>query len=300
MHLKLNVYIILLFLLANIVIFSIVFFLAIDTSKNLTKETNEYVRSAVLPAIKDDVERLGVASKAFIIYDPDTRVVIAGKNENLRFAPASSAKIMTAGIVLEEYPLQQIIKAEGTYNILGSKMKLEEGELITVENLLYGMMLPSGNDAAVILAKNYPGGMQKFIEKMNTQAAMLNLKNTYFEDPAGLSDSNYTTAFDMARMASHYMKNEKFKEIVKTEEKVVTDISGRIVHDLRNLNELLGSNGVNGVKTGFTEEAGGVLVTSVSKENKRYIIVIMNSPDRFADTRTIIFNIVKNINLINY
>jgi D-alanyl-D-alanine carboxypeptidase len=207
---------------------------------------------------------------------------------------------MTALIAIEEYPLDKILTAEGVSAITGSKMKLEEGETITVENLLYGLMLPSGNDAAHVLSENYPGGKEAFVKRMNVRARNLRLENTHFVDPAGFENENYTTAFNLSRLASYAMENKVFRKIVSTREKSVHDTSGQLVHELKNLNALLGINGVNGIKTGFTEEAGGVLVTSVEQEGKEYIIVVLNSSDRFEDTQAIIINAIKNITLMSY
>ena len=250
--------------------------------------------------LNKEVEDIQVNSRAFIIYDPKSRSTIVGKNEHLRFAPASTVKIMTALIAIEEYPLDKIFTAEGIGAITGSKMDLEEGEKITVENLLYGLMLPSGNDAAYMLAQNYPGGREQFVKRMNEKTRELKLENTHFVDPAGFENDNYTTAFNLARLASFAMEDKVFRKIVATKEKIVYDSSGKIVHELKNLNELLGINGVNGIKTGFTEEAGGVLVTSVEQGGKEYIIVVLNSTDRFEDTQAIIINAIKNIALMSY
>ncbi len=252
-----------------------------------------------LPYINKSVRDLNVNSKAFIIYDTDGRIVVAGKNENLRFAPASTAKIMTAILTIENYPLNKIITAQGVDSVEGSKMNLVNGESISVENLLYGLMLPSGNDAAYVLAKEQ-GGQDAFVEKMNNKARQLGLLNTKFFDPAGYSDDNYTTAFDMARLATYAMKNPKFAKIVGTKEYIATDITGNIVHNLENLNELLGRNGVNGVKTGFTDEAGEVLVTSVINNKTHYIVVVLDSKDRFGDTSNILKNAISNLNLVSY
>ena len=161
-------------------------------------------------------------------------------------------------------------------------------------------MVPSGNDAAYMLAQNYPGGREQFVKRMNEKTRELKLENTHFVDPAGFENDNYTTAFNLARLASFAMEDKVFRKIVATKEKIVYDSSGKIVHELKNLNELLGINGVNGIKTGFTEEAGGVLVTSVEQGGKEYIIVVLNSTDRFEDTQAIIINAIKNIALMSY
>jgi serine-type D-Ala-D-Ala carboxypeptidase (penicillin-binding protein 5/6) len=301
MRIKINIFLVLgLFLIADIILFGLIFFLARSSNDKKISDIDLTSKISYIPFLAKDVEALSVNSKAFIIYDPNSRSVIAGNNEFLRFAPASSVKIMTASIILEEYPLSKIWQANGISSVVGSKMNLIEGELITTENLLYGLLLPSGNDAAYVFASEYLDGYAGFVNSMNNKAIDLKLDNTFFVDPSGFDDRNYTTAFDLARLAAYAMQNDKFREIVSTSEKSVTDITGNVNHKLSNLNELLVLENVIGIKTGFTEEAGGVLVTAVKNNNKTYIIVVLNSPDRFQDTRAILKEAIENIQLVAY
>ncbi len=301
MRIQINKYIlVILFLCANIITISFMVYFTYHIGQMTLFPIPVNIKFSNFAHLNKQVEDIHVNSKAFIIYDPKSRSAIAGKNEYFRFTPASTVKIMTALIAIEEYPLDKILLAAGVDEITGSKMKLEEGETITVESLLYGLMLPSGNDAAHVLSENYPGGKEAFVKRMNVRARDLRLENTHFVDPAGFENENYTTAFNLARLAAYAMENKVFRKIVSTGEKSVYDASGQIVHELKNLNALLGINGVNGVKTGFTEEAGGVLVTSVEQEGKEYTIVVLNSSDRFEDTQAIIINAIKNITLMSY
>ena len=293
-------YLIGVFIIVNALIFSVVTFLLLEIKKNAVIPLDNKITPIVLPFLPDELKKIDVSSRAYIIYDPKTRTIVSGKNEKLRFVPASSTKIMTATIALEEYKLDDVLIAKGLDEVEGSVMKLREEEAITAENLLFGLMLPSGNDAAHVLASHYPGGKNAFIARMNGKASELELKNTKFIDPAGFSDDNYTTAYDLARLASYALKKPKFSEIVSTKNKIVTDVTGKITHNLSNLNELLGVDGVNGVKTGFTEEALGVLVSSINKDDASYVIVVLGSNDRFFDTKNIINQGVKNITHISY
>lgn len=243
---------------------------------------------------------LDVSSLALVVYEKNSRIFVVEKNAALRFSPASTAKIMSALVSLEYYPLDKVLIADNLRSVEGSKMGLFEGESMSVENLIYGMMLPSGNDAAYILAKNYPGGVVGFVKKMNEKALELNLSNTYFVDPAGYEDDNYTTANDLSRLASTALNNEKFKQVVGTKQKNVFDAYGKISHELKNLNKLLDTPGVYGIKTGFTGEAGGVLVTAYGYLGKTFIIVVLESQDRFADTTDIISQVIGKIQLIIY
>lgn len=252
-----------------------------------------------LPVLSES-PHLNVSAESFIVYEKDSRTVVFEKRGSLRFAPASSTKIMTALVALESYDLQTYLRADGVSSVVGSNMGLVEGEELRVQDLLYGLMLPSGNDAAYVLAQNYPGGRAAFIEQMNKKAWSMHLNNTYFVDPAGLNDDNYTTAFDLARLALIALENEEFKKIVETREITVYDRTFTHIHHLENLNRLLHKAGVFGVKTGFTNEAGQVLVTSFESKGKTYIIVVLKSNDRFWDTEQIINEVVEKIRLETY
>lgn len=236
------------------------------------------------------------SSKALIVYDKNAQAAVLSKNENVRFAPASTAKIMTAIIVLEHFDPDTILKADSSsVYIEGSKMGLFLGEEIKVRDLMYGMMLPSGNDAAHLLASSYPGGVEAFVSRMNEKARELKLENTHFVDPAGYGDDNYSTAYDMARLGAYALENSLIAQIVKTPEALVYNVNQTIPHSLKNLNELLQISGVNGIKTGFTNEAEGVLVTSFLFKNKQYIIVVLRSKDRFQDTKELLMGIIDGL-----
>lgn len=236
------------------------------------------------------------SSKALIVYDASNQVVILSKNENVRFAPASTAKIMSALVALEHYDPERVLQAGiSTVSIQGSKMGLFLGEEIKVKDLIYGMMLPSGNDAAHLLASTYPGGINGFVARMNEKARELSLTNTHFIDPAGYDDDNYSTAYDLARLGAHALSNPTISEVVKTPETTVYNTAQTIPHELKNLNELLSINGVNGIKTGFTNEAEGVLVTSFFHNKKQYVIVVLRSKDRFQDTLELLTGIIEDL-----
>lgn len=249
--------------------------------------TNTYseIKITSVPNFPKDNGVINASSEAYVVFDKDSRSVLAGKNQNLRFSPASTAKIMTAILSLEQYNKENYVVVPNLASVSGSSMHLFAGEEIQIENLLYGMMLPSGNDAAYTLASLNANGVDGFVAEMNKKARELQMVNTYFTDPAGFDDTNYTTAKELARLASYAMDNPTFAQIVKTREKIVYDKYGNYIHSLKNLNELLRYENVIGVKTGFTNEAGGVLVTAVVHNNKTLIVVVLKSQDRFFDTQ---------------
>lgn len=269
----------------------VAFFIAIlyiQKIKNFTfsDASFPYIQITSIPDLPESLDSINSSASAFVVYDTKSRSVIAGKNQSLRFSPASTAKIMAAVVSLSYYDLDQYLTVPvSVYTVQGSKMNLIAGEEISVRSLLYGMMLPSGNDAAYTLAFYYPGGTSGFVNAMNAKAKELKLLNTHFEDPDGYEDGNFTTGIELARLASYAMKNKTFREIVGTSYIQVSNKNGSNKYDLNNLNELLVYKNVVGVKTGFTNEAGGVLVTGIMKNGKLLIVVVLKSQDRFADTQ---------------
>ena len=275
----------------------LIIILLIDVSKILPIPFS-VSNQARLPVIKTDYIP-GVSAKGAIIMDSDSNVVLYSKNPDLRFSTASTTKIMTALIALDYFKLDDILTVkEATEE--GSVLGLQQGEQMTFENLLYAMLLPSANDAALTIAQNYPGGANAFLIKMNQKAQKLNLYNTHYLDPAGLEDiGDYTTAFDLARLASFAIKNDTLRKVVGTQQKVIADVIGANVYKIENLNKLLGTNGVTGIKTGYTEEAGEVLVTSKLEKGKTIIIVVMGSQDRFSDTQKLLDLISNNLTYLS-
>jgi D-alanyl-D-alanine carboxypeptidase (penicillin-binding protein 5/6) len=253
---------------------------------------------AKMPIIKTEFVPI-ISATGAIIMDADSKVVLYAKNPNIKSSTASTAKIMTALTALAYFkPMDILTVKEATSD--GSVLGLLQNEKMTFENLLYAMLLPSANDAALAISQNYPGGEQAFMNAMNDKAKTLKLNSTHYVDPAGLLDQgDYTTPFDMARLASFAMQNNEIKKIVGTKEKVIKDLSARQVYDLKNLNILLGQDGVNGVKTGYTEEAGQVLVTSKEEKGKTIIIIVMKSDDRFADTEKLLDLVSNNLTYLS-
>src|ERR1035437_9815622 len=182
-------------------------------------------QEAKMPIIKTDFVPEVSATEA-IIMDADSKVVLYAKNPNVRSSTASTIKIMTALTALDYFKLSDILTTYKPSND-GSVLGLIQNEKMNFENLLYAMLLPSANDAALTIAQNYLGGQDAFIKAMNQKATMLELYNIHYSDPAGLVDQgDYTTPFDLARLASFAMQNSELRKIVGTKEKVISDTSG--------------------------------------------------------------------------
>lgn len=255
--------------------------------------------SSPYPVLKNPYNPF-LTSESAIIMDEDSHVILYSKNPTLRFSMASTTKIMTALVALGHYKSQDVLTIYSD-DIEGAEVGFITGQQVYFLDVLYGMMLPSGNDAAYAIAENYPGGVEVFVKKMNDKAKELQLRSTHYADPAGLNDDqNYTTAHDLARLTAVALKNPTFREVTGTRNRVITTVDGQRTYTLSNLNRLLGSYGVTGVKTGFTQGAGGVLVTAKEENGKRFIIAVIKSEDRFLDTITLLRYLDKNVSYTNF
>lgn len=229
-----------------------------------------------------------ISAYSAVVMDDASKVILFSKNPTFRFSMASTTKIMTALVALSYYKENDILTIKND-NVAGTVVGFKEGEQYYFLDVLHALMLPSGNDAAQALADNFPGGEKAFVLEMNKKAKELRLLNTHFGDPAGLiDDDDYTTVVDLAHLASFAIKNPTLSKIVATKEKTIRTVDFSRILYFSNLNKLLGFNGVNGVKTGFTDEAKGVLVTSRKEGNRILIFVVMKSEDRFFDTMQLI------------
>jgi serine-type D-ala-D-ala carboxypeptidase len=233
-------------------------------------------------------------SRRYIVYDRISKSMIIGKNEDVKSAMASTTKIMTTIVILEKADLNEKVtvsaKAGGTG---GSRLGLKRGDKASVRDLLYGLMLRSGNDAAVALAEHVGGSVKGFAELMNEKAIELGLTNTHFVTPHGLDDANhYTTALELAKLTDYAMNNETFAKIVGT--KSTTIYINNQSRQINNTNELLGVlNGVVGVKTGFTNNAGRCLVTETKRNNIDIITIVLGADTKKDRTKD-------SVNLIEY
>ena len=243
---------------------------------------------------QSEIKEPTINSRAYVVIDRKTNMVLYGKNENQKRKMASTTKIMTATIIIENCNLDETIevskKAAGTG---GSRLGLKAGDKITIRDLLYGLMLRSGNDAAIALAEYAGGSIEGFAELMNKKASELNLTNTHFETPHGLdSDEHYTTAYELSLLSNYALQNSVFAKIVNTKEHTI-NING-YPKALSNTNELLGNfEGVYGIKTGFTNGANRCLVTACKRNDIDIICVVLG-----ADTKK--FRTQDSIKLINY
>lgn len=259
-----------------------------ETSNNFETSSHEY--NCNLSSDKD----LHISSKRAVVLERNSKIFLYEKNSDEKCAMASTTKIMTCLLILENCDLADTVSiSKKAAQTGGSRLDLSEGDIISVNDLLYGLMLCSGNDAAVALAEFCSGSIEEFAKLMNSRASELGLSSTHFVTPHGLDNENhYTNAKDFAILTDFTLNNPLFLQIVGTKSYTITINSNQ--KSISNTNELLGNiDSVYGVKTGFTSQAGRCLITSAKQNNLDIIVVVFG-----ADTKSI--RTTDSANLINY
>lgn len=241
-----------------------------------------------------------ISARNIIAMDMDTNRVLYGKAINDKHLIASITKIMTTTIALELGDLKSEVTATDTIlKAYGSAIYIEVGETLTLEDLLYGLMLRSGNDAALLIAEHIGGNVDKFVSLMNSKAKELGMKNTTFINPHGLDndkgEGNISTAYDMAILTSYIMNNPEYQKIVSTKKYVAK--SDKKSYNWTNKNKLLTTyKYTTGGKTGYTDKARRTLVSTASKDNKNIVVVSLNDPDDWSDHKYLYESIFKSYN----
>ena len=224
------------------------------------------------------------SARSAVLYQPETKVFLYAKNADERLPMASTTKIMTALVAIENTDPSDIVEIDDSaIGIEGSSAYLKSGDALTMEELLYALLLQSANDAAVAIACHISGDTDSFSTLMNERARALGLTNTSFANPHGLdNEEHYTTAKELAIIASAALKNERFKEIVSTYKK--SFVSEKRSRTYVNHNKLLYLyDGCVGVKTGFTKKSGRCLVGAAEKDGLRFISVTLDAPSDWND-----------------
>lgn len=239
---------------------------------------------------------IGISAKGAVVIEANSGRVLVEKNKDEQLPMASTTKVMTALVALENTEdLDEVFATDNrAVGIEGTSIYLKKDEHLSMRNLLYGLMLASGNDAALAIAYRVgEGSLDKFVDLMNKKAEELNLHNTHFDNPHGLdSKTHYTSAYDLAVITAKAMENKDFTEIVKTKyAQIPSNIEGQN-RFLRNKHKLLqqGMEGCEGVKTGFTDNARRCCVTSVFKNGMRLICVVLNCQNMFEESKMLLDN----------
>ncbi len=249
----------------------------------------KYIVSVVILAlllIGINVSAVSVSAKAAVLLNGDNSEVIYSKNADQKLSMASTTKIMT-GLLLCEYGNfeREITVTDQMLKVEGSSMGLLAGDRVTLHDLLYGLMLASGNDAANVIAYIIGGSLDGFVAKMNDRAKELGLLNTHFATPSGLDDDDhYTTALELAKLAIYALQNEEFAKAVSCEKATLNYGNPPYKRTLTNHNKMLKMyDGAVGVKTGFTKKSGRCLVSAAKRDGKYVVAVTLNAPDDWQD-----------------
>jgi len=263
-----------------------------ENSKTIEKTPNKFIvpyviNTQIIPSI--------TATSVYVI-DLDSATPLYAKDQHARLFPASTTKIITALTAMKFFKLDKILTVKRVITE-GQVAGLVVGERLTFENILYALLVHSGNDAAYVVADNFPGGYDKFIIQMNEVTKELHMANSRFTNPAGLdATGQYISAFDLSLAARKLLENKELSRIVSTKSITISDVGFTNFHSLTNVNKLLGEiPGLGGLKTGYTENAGENLVSFYTHGGRRYVIVILKSEDRFEDTKNIIQWIITNV-----
>ncbi|MBO5409093.1 MAG: D-alanyl-D-alanine carboxypeptidase [Clostridia bacterium] len=230
-----------------------------------------------------NIHSFSYSAKAICLYDVDAKQMIYGYNEEIRMLPASITKIVTAITALRLGNPEDVVTVNAAAaNTEGSSIYLKAGEKIKLLDLIYGMMLHSGNDAANAIAHHF--GYEEFVEEMNETVRLSEATDSHFENPSGLDGENHrVTALDMAKLTAYAMKNPLFCEIVATKQKNIVSEDGYTRY-LKNHNKLLWMyERTRGVKTGYTKKAGRTLVSFASDGERNLICVTLNDSDDWND-----------------
>ncbi|MBE5749906.1 MAG: D-alanyl-D-alanine carboxypeptidase [Clostridiales bacterium] len=237
-----------------------------------------------------------------IIMERDSNRVLYQDNANEKMYMASTTKIVTCLVVIENCNMSDIITVSNdTVGVEGSSIYLEVGEKLSVKDLLYGLMLRSGNDCAETLAVHCSGSIEKFAELMNITAKRIGAVNSNFTNPHGLHDDNhYTTAYDLALISCYAMKNDTFREIVSTKSIDIPFTTRNYNRHLVNKNKMLKEfEGSTGIKTGYTKKAGRCLVSSCVRDGMELICVVLNCPPMFERSKELLTNTFSSYKLYN-
>ena len=241
------------------------------------------------PTPKSNYKKFNPLASASVIYDTGSGTNLLEKDISTPRPIASLAKLMTALVIMESHKPNEVVTV-GKLPALGpedQKLGLVEGEEITVGELLKAILIYSANDAANALAIYDSGSVEDFSKKMNDKAKLWGMTNSNFDEPSGLSSKNTSTPKDLIKLASVLSTNQTFKEITSTANSKIFNQDGK-AYTLTTTNKILGSGGVVGMKTGYTLDAGQCLITAVERNGRRIITVVLNSPDRFQESKNMI------------
>ncbi len=269
----------------------------------MKKFISALICACLLSACPQKVRALSVSAYSAVLIEAESGDIIYEKDAHSRRGMASTTKIMTALCAMERLPLDTVVTVpQAAVGVEGSSVYLKEGEKLTLEELLYAVMLQSANDAAAAVAIATAGSIEGFAELMNAKAREMGLCDTHFENPHGLDgERHYTTAYELAKIAAHALENEDFARICATVKHTVPATEGSCARVLTNHNRLLRTyDDIVGVKTGFTKKCGRTLVSAAKRGDITLICVTLNDGNDWQDHRTMLdygFELYESVSL---
>lgn len=243
--------------------------------------------------VEEDLPEPTIRASAALVIETHSNEALYAKDVWEVLPIASLTKLMTALVVKENLELDEVVTVGPSIEkVTGSKMGLVVGEQLTVESLLNGLLVRSGNDAAIVLSEAVAGSQELFVDMMNERKRSLGLDSTSFADPAGLSNANVSSAFEMAHLAKHVFKDPILQSIMREGEVTVTSVDGSRTHTLKNTNRLFGTDIEDRIiagKTGTTPTAGQCLVSFITNDiNRTTLTILLGSPDRYTEVKSLI------------
>ncbi len=243
---------------------------------------------------------ISTSAKGCVVMETTSKRVLYGVEPNRKLRMASTTKIMTAITAIENCNDldEKFVVSKKAVGVPGTSLYLKEGDVYSTRELLYALMLISGNDASVAIAEHVAGSTSEFVTLMNELSKKIGAKNSHFANTHGLdADGHYTTAYDLALITSYALENETFREIVSTKNIKITNGNGENRY-LKNKNKLLFTlDGCIGVKTGFTDDAGRCLVSAIEKDGMRLVCVVLNCGPMFEESADILKSCAKNFKI---
>ncbi|MBI2590134.1 D-alanyl-D-alanine carboxypeptidase [Candidatus Berkelbacteria bacterium] len=257
------------------------------TVTTLAKTTARELK-VIHPPQRNVVPNPNIQAQAVYLIDVESGYPLYAYNENEPVAIASTTKIMTAIIALESYQMDEVVTvSQSAAQAIGSNINLVEGEKITVDSLIKGLLIQSGNDAAIALAEHMTN--ERFVDAMNEKARLLSLTETKFKDPAGLDDTGHASARDLGILAAYALRNDAIRGIAHLKSAVVSSVDQKNVHQLETSNRLLKEDhplylaDATGLKTGFTPEAGHSLVASAERNGHQVVSVVLGTAENTTE-----------------
>lgn len=254
----------------------------------------EQITLSPLPIINESRIQ-GLSAKSYLAIDTENNTKLLEYHADEELPIASLTKLMTALIIIENHSLDEIVTVEKeATQIEGSKMYLKTGEQMTVENMMKGLLVKSGNDAAIALAKFHSGSVEKFVKEMNARAKALRMKHSSFKNPVGIDAvGHYSTALDLLILTQAFWKHSFFHDLVNKKDIQIFSLT-EAPRTFPNTNKLL-SDEIQGVKTGTTDAAGECLILFVNHNGKKIFTVVLGSESRFTDSKKFVQAIWKQI-----